>query len=104
MLRRDFVRTVLSISMAPKLLLCQQSTRASPSPLAPASWRPRCRTPNQALISLSPRPLLRLATDGGPDTSAATIRAGYLRTFNDSFADARVLHGSKAEDALEGQN
>jgi gluconate 2-dehydrogenase subunit 3-like protein len=37
MLRRDFVRAVVSASLAPKLLLCQQAVPALPPP-APVPW------------------------------------------------------------------
>ncbi len=38
MLRRDFVRTVISISLAPKLLLAQQRATSAPPPPAPVPW------------------------------------------------------------------
>jgi Gluconate 2-dehydrogenase subunit 3 len=38
MLRRDFVRTVISVSLAPKLLLSQQRATDAPPPPAPVPW------------------------------------------------------------------
>ena len=38
MLRRDFVRTVISLSLAPKLLLSQQQATQAPPPPAPVPW------------------------------------------------------------------
>lgn len=38
MLRRDFVRAVVSVSFAPRLLLSQQTTNPAPPPPAPVPW------------------------------------------------------------------
>jgi Gluconate 2-dehydrogenase subunit 3 len=38
MLRRDFVRAVVSVSFAPRLLLSQQSANPAPPPPAPVPW------------------------------------------------------------------
>jgi Gluconate 2-dehydrogenase subunit 3 len=39
MLRRDFVRAVLAVGAAPKLLLSQQATNPAPPPPAPVPWQ-----------------------------------------------------------------
>jgi hypothetical protein len=39
MLRRDFVRAVLAVGAAPKLLLGQQATNPAPPPPAPVPWQ-----------------------------------------------------------------
>jgi hypothetical protein len=38
MLRRDFVRAVVSVSLAPRLLLSQQTANPAPPPPAPVPW------------------------------------------------------------------
>src|SRR5260370_16579069 len=38
MLRRDFVRAVVSVSFAPRLLLSQQTANPAPPPPAPVPW------------------------------------------------------------------
>jgi hypothetical protein len=38
MLRRDFVRAVVSVSLAPRLLLAQQTANPAPPPPAPVPW------------------------------------------------------------------
>ena len=38
MLRRDFVRAVIAVGAAPKLLLGQQAANPAPPPPAPMPW------------------------------------------------------------------
>jgi hypothetical protein len=38
MLRRDFVRTVVAVGLAPKFLLSQQVANPAPPPPAPVPW------------------------------------------------------------------
>ncbi len=56
MLRRDFVRAVISVGVAPKLLLAQQAANPAPPPPAPVPW----------MLGLSPKtPLPQVeAADG----------------------------------------
>ncbi len=56
MLRRDFVRAVVAVSLAPKLLLSQQQAALSPPP-APVPWT----------LGLNPKTPLPLTDSGGRD-------------------------------------
>jgi hypothetical protein len=61
MLRRDFVRTVISVCLAPKLLLSQQRATDAPPPPAPVPWtlglnpKNHCRSPEWLTRSRRPR-------------------------------------------------
>ena len=73
MLRRDFVRTVISLSLAPKLLLSQQQTTNAPPPPAPVPWT----------LGLNPKtPLpLTVTDDEVAETEASFFTQAQMGTF-----------------------
>jgi hypothetical protein len=63
MLRRDFVRAVVSVSIAPRLLLSQQAANPAPPPPAPVPWT----------LGLNPKTPLP-ATETGTEIASAELR------------------------------
>jgi hypothetical protein len=73
MLRRDFVRTVISVSLVPKLLLSQQQATPAPPPPAPVPW-------SLGLNSKTPLPVTAVEDDIA-ETEASFFTQAQLATF-----------------------
>src|SRR6204780_708066 len=73
MLRRDFVRAVAAVSLAPKLLWSQQTASSAPPPPAPVPWT----------LGLNPKTPLPVteAADGIAETEASFFTSTQLATF-----------------------
>jgi len=73
MLRRDFVRAIVSAGLLPKALLAQQTTDTAPPPPAPVPWT----------LGLNPRTPLPVteAADGIAETGANFFTSAHLMTF-----------------------
>jgi Gluconate 2-dehydrogenase subunit 3 len=73
MLRRDFVRAVVSVGLLPKALLAQQTANPAPPPPAPVPWT----------LGLNPKTPLPVteAADGIAETEASFFTSTQLATF-----------------------
>jgi len=75
MLRREFVRAVVSVSLAPKLLLAQQSAEPAPARPAPVPWtlglNPRTPLPQTSVVDGIAETELRFFT---PQQMATLVR------------------------------
>lgn len=94
MLRRDFVRAVLTVGVAPKLLLAQQSANPAPPPPAPVPWT----------LGLNPRtPLPHTEVADAVATSEATFFNPVQMQTLARLSDALVPPVSGKPGALEAQ-
>jgi hypothetical protein len=73
MLRRDFVRAVVSVGILPKALLAQQTANSAPPPPAPTPW-------TLGLNPETPLPVTETA-DGIAETVASFFTSTQLATF-----------------------
>jgi Gluconate 2-dehydrogenase subunit 3 len=73
MLRRDFVRAVISLGLLPKALLAQQTANPAPPPPAPVPW-------TLGLNPTTPLPVTE-AADGVAETAASFFTPTQLTTF-----------------------
>jgi hypothetical protein len=73
MLRRDFVRAVVSVGLLPKWMLAQQTANPAPPPPAPTPWT----------LGLNPKTPLPVteAADGIAETTASFFTPTQLKTF-----------------------
>jgi hypothetical protein len=73
MLRRDFVRAVISLGLLPKALLAQQTANPAPPPPAPVPW-------TLGLNPTTPLPVTE-AADGVAETAASFFTPTQLTTY-----------------------